>query len=123
MASENHGKQVSIGVAADLSTKQFCFVKVTADRTINVCAEGEAAVGVLQDKPNVAGHPGCVMLDGVSKVTVGVNAITAGQNVKADALGKGDVAASGDVINGVALTGGAAGTTIEVILVSKHLNV
>jgi hypothetical protein len=72
MAIEQPGFSIGfMKAAASLATKQFYCVKVTADETINICTvEGLVFLGILQDKP-VAGSPGNVMVDGVSKVIAG----------------------------------------------------
>lgn len=56
--------------AADLSTKQFYFVELTAAGTVNVCgAATDKAVGVLQNKPDAAGRVAEVMVIGITKVS------------------------------------------------------
>lgn len=72
---------------ADLSAKQFSFVKFTADNTVDVCsAVTDKPCGVLQNKPT-AGQAADVMVIGVSKVLAG-GTIAAGDAVGTDATGK-----------------------------------
>lgn len=63
--------QVSIGTltaAADLSAKQYHFVKLASATTVNVCtAVTDVPIGVLQNKPT-SGQAAEVCLFGVSKV-------------------------------------------------------
>ena len=55
--------------AADLSGKQFYFVKLTAAKKVNVCtAATDKPIGILQNKPT-ANQPAEVMAIGISKVS------------------------------------------------------
>lgn len=72
--------------AADLSTKQYRFVKITADLAVNVCSGAtDCPCGVLQDKP-LSGVAAEVMTFGITKVVAGGN-ITAGDRIQSDANG------------------------------------
>lgn len=94
MALEQPGFMVGfLLAAADLSAKQFLAVKVDNTGKIAVAGAGDHAIGVLQDTP-ASGEPGCVMLDGVTKMVAG-GAITAGDLIAADANGKAKVAVKG----------------------------
>lgn len=60
----------SFKAAADLSTKQYYFVKLTAAETVNVCAAlTDVPIGVLQNKPSAANQEAEVLIFGVSKVS------------------------------------------------------
>lgn len=73
-------KPAGLTASADLSTKQFLFVKMSGALTVDVCAtDGELAVGVLQNKPT-SGKEATVETDGITKVKAS-EAITAGQLV------------------------------------------
>jgi hypothetical protein len=105
--------------AADLSTKQYYFVKVTGADLVNVAAAGELAVGVQQGKA-YSGEAVEVAIPGdVSKVKVGANAVLAGAVIASDANGLADTAAAGQYGLGIALTAGAAGEIIPVLLLSS----
>lgn len=55
--------------AADLSSKQFYFVKLTAAGAVNVCtAATDKPIGVLQNEPT-SGKAAEIMVMGVSKVS------------------------------------------------------
>lgn len=114
MATENPGKLFSATAGADLSAKQFCFVKVSAARTVVAAGNGERAIGVLQDKPT-SGKIGAVMLDGISKILFG-GTVAAGDLISADANGAAVVPATGEAALGICLVGGAAGEVGEGIL-------
>lgn len=87
MAIEAAGKfLVGVTASADLSAKQFRFVKVSGDFTATVCAAAtDIPCGVLQDKPT-SGTAAAIMVDGISKVVAG-GTIAAGALVGTDANG------------------------------------
>jgi hypothetical protein len=73
--------------SADLSAKQFCFVKFSAARTVTVCsATTDKPIGILQNKPT-SGHAATVATSGVSKVVVG-STVSNGDSVGTDSNGK-----------------------------------
>lgn len=115
MATENHLTSISLLAGADLSTKQFCFVKMdtTADQVV-LSVAGNAAIGVLQDKPT-SGHAGAVAIDGVTKVVLG-GTVAAGALVASDASAHAVTAATGAHILGVCKRGGVVGEIGELIL-------
>lgn len=80
-----HPKAPSIA-AADLTSKQFRFVKLTGDDVVNVCsAVTDVPCGVLQDKPQ-SGAAADVMTLGLSKLVAG-GPIAAGDRIGSDANG------------------------------------
>jgi hypothetical protein len=87
MAIEIQGlPKAPLTAAADLSAKQFRFVKITADFAVNVCSGAtDCPNGVLQDKP-VSGAAADVMTFGISKVVAG-GSISAGDRIMTDANG------------------------------------
>lgn len=96
--------------AADISTKQFYCVEVTADTTVNICnAAGENCLGILQNKPSVAGDVCDIMCIGVSKVMVGTGGLTANQVWETAADGTAIAATTGKVGMGTVLIGAVAG--------------
>jgi len=103
MAVEKVGETLpGVEAAADLSTHQFKFVKMTSTG-INICGAGEAAVGVLQNKPSALGQAATVWGAGtVSKVVAGA-AVAKGAKVTPDATGRAVTAASGNYEAGQAL--------------------
>lgn len=110
-------KTPALVAAADLSAKQFLFVKVTAGLSVNVVAAStDAPVGVLQNKPT-QGQTAEIISVGVTKVQAGA-AIAAGAEVMANASGQAITAATtGNRINGIALeAAGGAGELIAVLL-------
>lgn len=121
MAKQESLTSISIPAAGDLSAGQFRFVNVDGNgRAALVASAGGRGVGVLQDDPAAIDRPACVAVAGRAKVVAG-DTVTAGDNVQSDANGAAITAASGDYILGIALTGGASGELIEVLLGSNHL--
>lgn len=72
--------------AADLSTKQYYLVKLSAANTVNVCAATtDIPIGVLTNKP-AAGEACEITFFGVEKVKCGAG-ITAGNTIGTDNSG------------------------------------
>src|SRR5574337_1127881 len=67
------GPQIAIPglkAGADLSAKQYYFVKLSADKTVVVCAAAtDIPIGVLQNKPDASGKAAEVVAVGVTKVS------------------------------------------------------
>jgi len=126
MALVNAKVAISLVAAADLSANQFRFVNVDANgQTIAITGIGERMVGLQEDKPGeataAAGEVSEVSISGVVKVIAGAT-VTAGQEVKSDASGRAiDATArvATHFVAGTALTGGAVGELISV-LISKY---
>jgi hypothetical protein len=94
MAYELPGQVATFTAAADLSAKQYYFVKITADNTVNVCAAvTDIPIGVLQNAP-ASGEAASVMLYGISKVSAN-EAIAVGSNIGTGDDGQADVVAAG----------------------------
>lgn len=84
----SHGiLDLSFLAAADLSTKQFHFMKITGDRTVNAAGAGEQCIGVLQDKVDAAARAGNVRMLGTTEITAGA-AFAAGDKLKSNASGR-----------------------------------
>ena len=107
MSYEVPGFKVGTRIAdADLSAKQYYFVKIAADNKWGVCGDGELGLGVLQNKPT-AGLECEVVRSGISKVVAG-DAVTEGAFVASDGNGKAVPATSGEYILGVAYEAASA---------------
>lgn len=81
MAVEQDVSIMVIPAGADLSTKQYYFVKNSSNTAILATAAGEPCMGVLQNDPAASGRPAEVAVRGICKVIAG-EAITAGAPVK-----------------------------------------
>jgi hypothetical protein len=119
MAFEIPGFAPGGGVsAADLSTHQFKFVKMTSTG-INLATSGtDVVVGVLQNKPTT-GQVCELMAVGQSKVIAGA-AITQGAGVMSDSLGRAITATSTNFIQGVSWQGAGALGDVTTVLLDKQ---
>jgi hypothetical protein len=99
---------------ADLTAKQFYFVELDTDGTVDVpSAAGQRVYGILQNKPNT-GEEASILVFGVSKVHMS-GAINEGEFVSTAADGRGR--ASTAQASGTAHTDtGDAGTSTDPLL-------
>jgi len=97
--------------------KQYYFVKVTGVHQCGLlAATSDAAIGVLQNKPQNTGNAATVGIRGVSKVSA-AKAITAGTKVYATAGGQATDVVAG-TCHGIALnTVANAGELVSVLLI------
>ncbi len=109
--------QVKIGTltaAADLSSKQYHFVKLASATTVNVCAAiTDKPIGVLQNKPT-SGQAAEIVMFGVSKV-VADGTLAAGNILGTSADGQADAITPGTDTTvfaaGQAISAASAGET------------
>ena len=113
--------EIVMKAAADLSTKQYYFVKLTAARTVNVCAAAtDIPIGVLQNKPAAANRGAVVRVAGSTKLVADA-AITYGWLLGTSADGQADRKIPGtdttEYFVGQALEdAGAAGDIFEAVV-------
>jgi len=105
--------------SADLSAKQFHFVKMSGNGTVDVCAAiTDSPIGILQNNPT-SGQAAIVAVAGLSKVVANAT-LAAGDIIGTSADAQADPIVNGvDVtvfICGQAVTAAAAGDTVEVEL-------
>lgn len=121
---------ISAPAGADLSAKQNYFVKINSSGAAVLAAAGEAAIGVLANKPT-SGQTASIQVSGVAKVLAG-GTIAAGAQVAANADGKAvgatlgrtntsDAGGATDAligsnVMGIALAGGVDGDVIPVLI-------
>jgi hypothetical protein len=95
---------------ADLSAKQFHWVKDTATGIALCAAATDKPAGILQNQPK-AGEPAQVMRLGISKAVCG-GIVPVGAQVGTDAAGRSDAKVAGndvtEYVGGSALEAGAA---------------
>lgn len=121
MAYENPLFSITLPAAADLSTKQYYFVKLNSSGQVDVCsANTDIPVGVLQNKPTAAGGAAEVMVVGVSKVS-GDADLTKGNQIGTSADGQAAAYVNGTdttkyVVGQVLLDNGAAGGIITALI-------
>lgn len=112
-------------VASDL---RYHFVKKTATATgqtggyeVALCAAtADVPLGVLVDRPTVAGQSATVAVEGIIKVMAGAT-IAPGQPLATAATGRAQPAVAGQIVRGFAMTGGAAGDLIEMYSSGFHV--
>jgi hypothetical protein len=107
MAYEQQQICISKAAASDLSANQYCFVKMSGSGadTVTVCtAQGEQAIGVLQNKPKT-GQPARICICGVTKL-YSDDIIDDQEQITTETNGHADIAASSDYVLGISLHGG-----------------
>ena len=100
---------------ADLSAKQFCFVKFgSGNDKIVACGDAEKAIGVLMSKDVKSGDDAEVALIGGGALLKVAGAVALGDSLKSDANGLG--ATGLGWTPAIALDSGVANDIISVIL-------
>ncbi len=116
------GSQITLGTltaAADLSSKQYHFVKLASATTVNVCsATTDRAIGILQNDPE-SGESAVITIFGISKVvadgTIAFNnVIGTSADSQADAIVPGTDTSVTTL--GVAIGAASAGETFTMFL-------
>ena len=109
----------TLTAAADLSSKQYYFVKLASATTVNVCsAITDLPIGILQNNPE-SGEQAIVQIFGISKV-VADGTITAGRwmGTSADSQAAGITPGSDTTVYvmGQAIQAASAGETFTMFL-------
>lgn len=114
MSYEENMRTITLPAGADLSAKQYYFVKIS-NGTVVVAGDGEHAIGVLQNKPE-SGRAANVCVAGVTKVAIGAT-VAAGAAIASGSTGAGKTAASTNIILGtnLATASAASGDVIPVL--------
>jgi hypothetical protein len=116
MSYEIPGFTRSYEAAGDLSTQQFRFVKLSGATITAVTAATDAAVGVLQGKPDHSGMAGEVMISGVTRA-IASKAIAAGVPVYITSDGRvTDTVASNKAVGIAEEAAAGAGSVLPVLL-------
>jgi len=117
------GPQIKIPgltASADLSAKQYYFVKVSGDKTVTVCAAAtDKPIGVLQNAPE-SGEEAEVTVIGVTKIS-GDADLTAGDLIGTSGDGQADAKVPGTdtteyIAGAVILGNSAAGGLITAVI-------
>lgn len=121
MALSGTGLELGDVVAgADLSSSQFCLVKLStsADRTVVLAAgNSDVVVGVLGNKP-ISGAAADVQTHGEAKVQYG-GSVTRGDALMSDASAHAVTQSSTNPKFGYALESGSSGEVHSVLLISR----
>lgn len=123
MASMNRKRSFTFEAGADLSSDQFKFVALSSGQVVLNTTAGGSCAGVLITPADAAGKAVEVASGPGQIVKVIAGALVAvDAKVQSDALGRAITAASGDHVQGTALTAASgAGELIEVLLLSEHI--
>ena len=90
----NNSLKITLPAGADLSTKQYYFVKVNSSGNAVLCAAAtDAPIGVLQNNP-ISGAEASVLVVGGTKLVAGA-AIAAGVKIGTASTGKADAKVAG----------------------------
>lgn len=120
MAYESVGTDLGFfTAAADLSAKQYYFVKLASSTTVNVCAAvTDKPIGILQNKP-ASGEQAIVRCFGVSKVSADAT-LAAGDVIGTAADGQAQPISLGSEttvhVCGQAIEAGSAGETLTAFI-------
>ena len=109
----------NLTAAADLSAKQFHFVKLASATTVNVCTNvADVPIGILQNTPT-SGQAAEVCIFGISKV-VADGTLAAGNIIGTSADSQADAITRGTdttvTVMGHAVEAGAAGQTVTMFV-------
>ena len=120
-------KLTGLTASADLSAKQYYFVKISGNNTVTVCAAAtDKPIGVLQNAPT-SGKEAEVMAVGVTKVSSDA-ALTAGNLIGTSGDGQADAKTPGtdtteyicgQVIAGSGAAGGIATAAINCVNIAR----
>jgi hypothetical protein len=111
--------KITLVAAADLSAKQYYFVKLNSSGQAALCAAAtDKPIGILQNAPT-AGQECEIVVSGGSKIVAGAT-LDEGNSIGTDSAGKAAVYAQGTdttkYVVGQALTAGATGDICTVII-------
>jgi len=104
-----------LAAGADLSSKQFYFVQISAEDTCNLAgAADESTIGILQNEPE-SGQAASIRTMGISMLVLG-DTVSVDDQLTPDADGKGVPATTGEKYLCRALQAGSAGESISVLM-------
>lgn len=108
MPVEVPGFKLSKEAGADLSAKQYHFVKLDANgRVVAIAAATDRPIGILQNKPTALGQAAELMCDGVSRLVGGGN-VAKGDLLSTTATGR-----AAAIVAGTDTTRYALGTVLD----------
>lgn len=109
---------ISGQAAADLSARQYRFVKQNSAGQYAVATAGAEVDGITQNDPAAQGRALTVGVGGISKLELG-GTVDEGQYVAAGSNGVGVAAASADFVGAKARTSGVSGDFIAVEIMTQ----
>ena len=117
MVMEIPGLMATFEAAASLSAKQYCVMKISASQKVNVCGDGEAGIGILQNDPEL-GQEASLMISGISPAVYG-GTVAPNDSLASDASGRLVVAAAAKSVIAIAVEAGVANEIHPVVLIQK----
>jgi hypothetical protein len=121
----NSQSKISLAAGADLSAKQYHFVKLSGSGVVACSAVTDVPIGVLQNAPE-SGEVAEVSVDGITKLVAG-GALSVGALLGTTTAGRGAALTAGTdttkyVVGQVVTAAGANGDIITVTLDCKSPN-
>jgi hypothetical protein len=122
MSFEDDVLDITFKAYTDLSAYQYYFVKLTSDDTVTVCDNAaDKPIGILQNKPGVAGQAARVRVMGVSRAVVGAAGLVRALFTGTDASGKAIAKTANKALYiGLSLKSSSASETGTVVLMPVH---
>jgi hypothetical protein len=121
MAVHNYNRLLSFKASGDLSALQNHFVKPDTDGKMEICGDGENAIGVQVNAPEAEDEQCDVMCEQGSLVeVVAGGVVTAGDKVASTAAGRAATATTADEVLGIAMSTSAADGDLITLLFSKE---
>jgi len=113
---------ITFTAGADLRTKQYYIMYLSADQTVDVCGSNGKAIGVLQNEPN-DGEAALVRVVGTTKVIASDTSIAAGDYLTSDGNGQAEeYDANYEFCLGMALEGVGTASDIIEMLIDRFVN-
>lgn len=113
MSISSQPKVLALVAGADLSAKQYCFVKFGADASkVVLCGAGQKAIGVLMNAPALGQVAEIAILGGGAKVK-SAGTIAFGASISSDANGLAKTALTTEYAIGIAFEGASANQVIH----------
>jgi hypothetical protein len=119
MAYQQAQTNITLKAGADLSAKQYFFVKIDANGDVVLAGNGENAIGVLQNAP-ASGEAANIAVAGVSKVIIGdTTSLDSGVVISSDADGKATLGVSTDFALAILIEDTTANDDVVSCLIQK----
>lgn len=119
MAYQQSQTNITLKAGADLSAKQYFFVKIDTDGDVILAGNGENAIGVLQNAP-AEGEAANIAVAGVSKVIIGdTTSLDSGSVISSDANGKATLGVSTDFALAILIEDTTANDDVVSCLIQK----
>jgi hypothetical protein len=119
MAYQQAQTNITLKAGADLSAKQYFFVKIDANGDAVLAGNGQNAIGILQNAP-ASGEAANIAVAGVSKVIIGdTTSLDSGVVISSDANGKATLGVSTDFALAILIEDTTANDDVVSCLIQK----